>query len=266
MIDPSPSPFFNDKVREHASILRSFATPTRPDDWASNEQFHKAHIHLLIIHALRHIHDECPKWPDCDYKDALGYCSLLLRMVGDYLTMETQFYWPLLLSKGEHLEPNPFKLPSSLSTSSTKTLSYNFFLPLQGFLSQAQHYHETFNAATFQAHLVRLAEPLAECLCRDVEKLGPERFRVVFDEQGVEELRKKIEVELKEKVDKFQYYPVVLSNIEPDLQDVVLPLSWIQKEVIIPWVLTQKSRGFWDYSRFPQNLGYDGYREHSHKD
>ena len=48
---------------------------------------------------------------------------------------------------------------------------------------------------------------------------------------------------------RFQYYPIVLSNIEPDLQDVVLPLSWIQKEIIIPYVLTQKSRGFWDVSR-----------------
>jgi len=162
-------------------------------------------------------------------------------MVADYLAMEKDFYWPLLKSKGEHLYPNPVRLiyslslslslltalrstleltsrstsssprsqfettslASSHSSSSHSSLLTSSFLALQGFLSQAQLYNETFSAAAFQAHLVRLGEPLAECLSQDVERLGPERFRKVFsDEQGVEELRKSVEAELKRKVDK----------------------------------------------------------------
>lgn len=47
---------------------------------------------------------------------------------------------------------------------------------------------------------------------------------------------------------RFQFYPVLLSNIDPELQELILPLTWIQKEVIIPWVLTAKNRGFWEVS------------------
>ena len=47
---------------------------------------------------------------------------------------------------------------------------------------------------------------------------------------------------------RFQFYPVLLANIDPALQELILPLTWVQKEVIIPWVLSAKNRGYWEVS------------------
>ena len=62
---------------------------------------------MLILHTLRHIYDDCPRYPSCDLTDALGYTSLVVKMVIDYVAMEKDYYWPQLTIKADKLEPNP---------------------------------------------------------------------------------------------------------------------------------------------------------------
>lgn len=82
-----------------------------------------------------------------------------------------------------------------------------FLPPLQALLVQSQLYHETFSPSTLRAQLIRVAGPLAESFCHEVERLKPEAFRVVFGEgdqgeTGIEQLRRGVEEELKRRVDK----------------------------------------------------------------
>ncbi|GFZ45784.1 hypothetical protein JCM24511_03514 [Saitozyma sp. JCM 24511] len=288
------SPFEHPRYKEIETYLRGFADKPKPDQWQEWWQREMSRIHLLILSMLERVYRFAAFAKESDdVLNFLAYAEISVGQVYNHHALEEVKIFPAFakaagedLWEGNVAQHHAFAPALDALWNHLHTLSYNLSPPksksrspfpalpsevssidLSQFplLSAAP---TSYDPTMIRNHMDSFVLVLAEHLHDEIDSLHPDKIEKVGKKED-ERIRSDVLAHLK-KYDPAWFlcaamnrqvahpplpHPACLPNEEIKK---ALPLPWIVRRVLVPFVFGPKHAGAWRYAPYPENLTWSG--------
>ncbi|KAK8869579.1 hypothetical protein IAR55_000146 [Kwoniella newhampshirensis] len=272
---PSDSPFRTKEYQDVIAYLRQMGAGTIPPKWSDRPQWEMPHVHLFLMASLENTYLYAD-WAveNKDLINYLGYADISFFQVYKHHSTEEEYVFPTWSEKaGDDIwlrnieEHHTFETPLHAGWHYVRYQRSRLVIdpspipePKDDHLDMSQYpdldLEKPFDPIAFRRHMASFVFPLVKHLGAEISTLAPELIEKVG--QGVlKEIMSSVEKDYK------SYNPswflcAAYTSAPMDICKQLIPLPWILRRVLLPFVFGPKYRNLWLYAPHPENLTWNG--------
>ncbi|KZP17863.1 hypothetical protein FIBSPDRAFT_893935 [Athelia psychrophila] len=196
------------------------------------------HAHDMLKLGLDNILIHLQNPPLQDLHNFLGYCDTWAKLLDGHHDSEEIVMFPFL---GQKMDMTP-------EIDAHKVIHGG----LEQFIASiavARENAAMFDAAKMTVIISALRDPLYKHLDEEIERLDPDNTKV-FESKAVDEMTTALVKFAVSHDNPFLSIPFVLTHTPPNLKEAWPEVPWILKNIIAPYILHWRYRGYWKYSPY----------------
>ncbi|RXK41904.1 hypothetical protein M231_00625 [Tremella mesenterica] len=278
---PADSVFAGERYKQNMAILHKFAEGPMPRIHKNVWQWEMSTAHICFIENIERTYAYAV-WAteNNDLGNFLGFAEIAIvqickhhqfeedkiypffakhsgidpwsKNVAEHHTFSTplELLWLYLRHSRETLSPPPKPVTSPVPTPPEEILSLD--------RSQAPllDFNKPFDPYAMRRHMDSFMDILTQHLTDEIDTLTPE-IMTHFPQEKDKELRKMMEEHFKA-YDPAWFLCSAFTTVDITLLKEIIPLPFLVRRVLVPFILGPKYSGFWLYSKYPQNLTWAG--------
>jgi len=211
-----------------------------PTDAYQLFQYHMINAHETFKRGHDTILSLLDEPPTHDLRNFLGYCEAWAASIECHHDTEEAVLFPFLSEK----------MDFSGEVEQHKVI-HEALGKLLAIIHDAQTNPSKFDHAEMNALMTTIKEPLFAHLDEEVNHLSASKLKEAgFAEREILDLETKLETYARSNGDPFLLVPYMRSHTPTELKKSWPQMPWIVRNMVIPYILAMKHRGYWKYAPY----------------